>query len=94
MKTATLNIGKQITMIEQLANFAIIHNEKMGKFTEIIATLDVVVLVGLSKPAKKAKYEKMILENGFVASNIFWCENAGFEGNQSDCISYRIEYKK
>lgn len=94
MRIATLNIGKQITIIESVLGFAKVHSEKMGNFESIISKLDTIELVGLSKPTKKIKYEKMLLNNGFSANKIYWCDNAGFEGNNSDVLNYRIEYKK
>lgn len=52
MKTATLNIGKKITLIEG----GLVYSENMGCFESMILDYTVIELVGLSKPNKKSKY--------------------------------------
>lgn len=90
MKAATLNIGKQITLISG----SLVYTEKMGSFESIISEYTIIELVGLSKPAKKAKYENLLLSNGFSMLKVYWNENACFKGKNSDVINYRIAYEK
>jgi hypothetical protein len=94
MKAANLNIGKQITLIEYIKGAVLVSSDKMGNFESVIANFDTIEVTGLSKPAKKVKYENMLLNAGFKAVQIHYCDNAGFEGNNSDVLTYSITYQK
>jgi hypothetical protein len=90
MTHATLNLGKKITLIVGSS----VYNENMCNFQDIISKFNTIELSGLSKPGKKAKYENMLLSTGFNVGTIIYCNNAGFEGNNSDVINFRIEFNK
>jgi hypothetical protein len=49
--------------------------------------------LGDSKPAKLNKYVNLALQNGFVKS-AETIKNAGFEGKNSDVLSYKITFTK
>jgi len=90
MTTATLNIGKQTTLIVG----GIVTTEKMGSFESIINKFNSIIFTGMSKPAKKEKYEKMLVNSGFSKSVVLFDRNAGFDGINSDVIDFRVEYTK
>ena len=90
MTTASICIGKQVTVI--IGSY--VHTEKMGNFESVISEHNTVVVYGMSKPAKKAKYENLVLSCGFKLVEVSYERNAGFEGNNSDVIDYRKIYAK
>jgi hypothetical protein len=90
MKTATLNIARQITLIEGSK----VTIEKMGNFQTLINEYNVIELTGMCKPTKLNKYKQLLIENGFVQSNVYWCDNAGFSDNNSDVLNFRISFEK
>ena len=90
MTTATLDIGKQTTLIIG----GIVTTEKMGSFESIINKFDNIIFTGMSKPAKKEKYERLLDNAGFSKSCVWYDRNAGFEGINSDVIDFRIKYTK
>ena len=87
---ATLNISKKITVLT--GNF--VYTSNMLNFESIILKNDIVYLTGLSKPSKKDKYEQLLLNNGFTLLKVYWNDNAGFDGKNSDVINYRIAYEQ
>lgn len=90
MENITLNIGKEVTLITK----SFVRSEKMGNFAELISSLNNISLVGLSKPNKMNKYMNLLIENGFVLTETLYCNNAGFEGKNSDVLNYRYNYTK
>lgn len=90
MNTATLNIGKQVTVIIG----GCVTSEKMGNFVNVVTSMESVKLTGMSKPAKKSKYENLLLNAGFKVSSVDYCHNAEFDGINSDVISYSISFSK
>ena len=89
MATATLSLGKKITLIVGGA----VYTQNCGNFESIISKFDNIIFTGLSKPNKKNKYQSMLENKGFTSTVVF-SENAGFEGANSDVINFRIEFSK
>jgi hypothetical protein len=87
---ATLNINKKITVVTG----NLVYTSNMSDFDNIVVKHNIVYLTGLSKPAKKSKYEQLLLNNGFTLLKVYWNENAGFEGKNKDVINYRIAYER
>jgi hypothetical protein len=89
MTTASIYITKKITVIKG----CIVTEHDMNEFTNIIQNLQCFDIKGDSKPAKLNKYVNLALQNGFVKS-AETIKNAGFEGKNSDVLSYKITFTK
>ena len=88
MKSASLIIGKQVTLVVG----GKVTTEKMGSFETVISNFNTIIFCGMSKPAKKQKYENLLTKAGFSVNEVCYSHNAGFEGLNSDVIDFRIEY--
>jgi hypothetical protein len=94
MKSASLNIGTKITFMQYIDKGCAVSTHKFSEFEALISDVDALAFEGLAKPAKFAKYEALILANGFTVVSVEYNGNAGFEGANADVISFCITYKK
>ncbi len=94
MANATLVLGQKITLMESVGACVIISSDKMGNFTATVSRFDRIDFNGMAKPAKMAKYQSLLVEAGFSVKSEQWVSNAGFEGKNSDVISFNITYAK
>ena len=91
----SISIDKILTVIEYVTErTSLVSMHKMSCFESIISRHKNITLSGYAKPAKKEKYHKLMIENGFSVSKTNHCQNVGFEGRHSDVLSYSIEYTK
>ncbi|UXO94072.1 hypothetical protein Pan5_30 [Pseudanabaena phage Pan5] len=90
MNNATISISKVATKI--VGGKVTIY--KLGQFSEAIGNHDVISITGLSKPAKLAKYQELLVQSGYQLADTVWFTNAGFEGSNADVINFSFIYTK
>ena len=94
METVTISISKVITKITNSKLGGVVTTHKLSQLIDVVSSLESFYFVGTAKPNKLGKYENVLLSNGFVLSDVDYKKNAGFEGENSDVIDFRISYKK
>lgn len=86
-------IGTKITLIEPKGKFTAVSDHKMGDFEKVISRLKEFKIKGDSKPQKLKKYITLAEKRGFKIDKKS-IRNAGFQGKNSDVLSYNILFKK
>lgn len=94
MRTATISIQKILTIMEKTSFGTITSCKKMGSFDSIINDFDKIQITGMAKPSKLNKYKQIMINNNFVNTNIVALNNAGFDGINSDVISFSLVFEK
>lgn len=93
--TTSIGIDRILTTIDTYSNgITKVFCSKMAMFTDIISSRNVVTIHGLAKQAKMEKYINLMIDNGFTMSKLNHSHNAGFEGKNSDVVSYSITFTK
>lgn len=91
----TITLSKTLTAITAISkNQTNVSSHKIGEFTSLISPLSEVNITGTTKPAKLEKFVNLLNQNGFSESVEIYKYNAGFEGKNSDVITFNIKFKK
>jgi hypothetical protein len=91
---STVNIGKKVTFIKDGAFGCAVDCVNFNKIEQMVNGVSVLNYTGIAKPSKFNKYLSQLTALGFSDCTTIWNQSAGFDGVNSDVISFNIELKR
>lgn len=92
METTTINISKGITKIFTSGLGSVVSKYKIGDLLKAIGNAHTFEMTGTVSPSKLKRLESVIFAAGFAIDIVVYNENAGFEGEHSSVVNFRIKY--